>query len=513
MRVTHIFSSMLSVVTLGLGLAPSLLAAPDLTISLSGVPTVSTQGQDKIINFTVNYTNLGDAINTTVRSKAFLIDQNHDYVNVPGLKGIVLPPFDEVLNLAANETSSRQIHLVLPTVAAANYILGAVTDTQSILNEPFDKAMNNTAPDMLSVGQISNTVAETRDLVQAVDIYHEVHTRFDLRNGRASHRSRMVFRGNRDSVSWSNSIYARFLAVDVPGKKLYMSAYNQGTIDKFWSGISWNNEFDKQGRPIYVDYYTNQPLISHLKPGKYLMGPLMNVRDVLPEAFPENNLDLTAFNLNAPVIYSNPEIWLVADNVAQLPTQTLSFMSPVDLSAGQRSYFTSGLPTWLSMTANTGILTSSSSVINSVLTPVGNPAQGEYSATLRMSEVDANAPATLVPVHLFVNGTGHAGLSLSSTSVSFTSQQGIDPEPTTITITNTGTETLKFSLSQQEMWLFLSPSAGQVAPGASVAVQVRAIQYGLRPSSFNSAVTVYSNASNTPTNVSVGYSITTRTTH
>lgn len=490
--------------------ASAVQAAPDLTIALSGTPTIQNSASGRSITFGVTYRNLGDALNgVSVRSKAFLVSATHDYDNQPGLKGIVLPPFDQALTLATNESVTRQITLVLPTVASDRYLLGAVTDTQFVLNESFQNAFNNTAPDMIDVGTVSNSVVETRDLINGIDLYHEVNSKLDLRNGRASHRSRMIARGNLDGVNWRTTIFARFLAIDVANKKLYMSAYNEGSVDKLWSAISWNPEADIQGRRITVDYYGNNPFTSNLRPGRYLLGVLLNSRDQLPEAFPENNLDLTSFTLNSPAVYQNPEIWMVADNVSPLPQQTLMLTSTADLSRGNHTFTAGTLPNWFTMTPSQGTFTSATSILSSVFAPAASLAPGEYSTTLQLSEADAGL-STAVPVKLFVFGNTRPQIALSSSSLNFTSQQGIDPAVSTVTITNNGSETLKFSLNKQEPWLFVSPQAGAVAPGQSVAVQVRAIQYGRQPGSFSDRITVYSNANNTPSTLQVNYSVSAR---
>lgn len=497
-------------VSMGL-VSTNLLAAttPDVVIAIEGTPTVTIENGQKFLNFDVRFQNDGTPINTTIRSKALLIPKN-DYEANPGLKGVVLPTFDVALNLATGATIVHSAHLALPNVAEHEYLLGAVADLTLVAGEGFAEAMNNTTRDLVDVGVLSNTIAnDTRDPILGIDVYHEVHTKFDLRNSRATHRSRMIMRGDRNTVTWNNTIWARFMIVDLAGEKLYMSSYNGSTIDKFWGAISWNAEHDKSGRAIQVDYYTNAPSTAGLAPGKYLMAILLNSRDLLPEPYPENNLDLTAFTFETPSVANNREIWLVPTTGTQAQ-QTLTMQTPVDVSVQGRSYEITSL-NFLTIPTLTGTFVSTSALLNTPVTLNAGLEVGSYSGTLEIVENGATDHPTLVPVKAFVHGEARPALTLPSTAVTLTSQQGLDPVAQTFVISNTGNATLDFSLVEDEPWFSVSPSQGQVAPGQSLTVTVAGKHYAQRPTTVAGQITVYSSANSTASRVTVSYQVQVRT--
>lgn len=482
--------------------------SPDVVIAIEGTPTVTMENGVQHLDFNLRFTNNGTPVNATLKTKALLFPIN-DYEANPGVKGVVLPVFDVAVNLPTGGSLVHPLHLALPVVPSHDYLLGAVTDLLQVSGETFEAAMNNATPDLVEIGHLENQIVnDTRDPIHGIDVYHEVHSKFDLRNGRATHRSRMIMRGDRNTVPWNNTIWARFMTADIDNRTLKMNAYSGQTIDKYWGAISWNAEHDVAGRAIQVDYYTNAPSIT-TGPGKHVMAILLNSRDLLPEPYPENNLDLTAMTISTPALQGGNQIWLVSNGTSSAQ-QTLSFQTPMDVSVQARAYEISSL-NFLTISTLSGTFSGFSAVVNTPVALSSGLQPGRYEGNLEIVENGNAAFPTIVPVKAFVQDSQVPAMSLSSTNVVLTSQQGINPMPSSFTITNTGTADLEFSLFEDEPWLFLSPRDGVVMPGQTATITVSGNQYGLRPMSTAAQVFVYSNTATTMQRLTVNYQVTART--
>lgn len=307
------------------------VAAPDITVAFSG----AAQVEGGKIRFALALTNVGGAMTAElpIKSKAMLFPKANYEMKLVGT-GIVLETVATSAMLGEGETTIVNVEQTLPNVPKGSYYLGATTNTEQSafktvvpegtvvaphLVETYDAQMNNVTEKLADLGELENVVVLTEPKGK-YDLGHEVqNAAISLDAGTAQHSSRNILRmmiAGEDKIpekkEWQDTISARFLFADLENGTLAMGAYHKSAIDKVWFGISWNKEKDAAGHNIVVDYYSNAPIIKKLKPGKYLLGVLMNVNDAFKlDAYPENNLDLTYMALDKQkMIKTNDEVWM-----------------------------------------------------------------------------------------------------------------------------------------------------------------------------------------------------------
>ena len=310
----------------------------------------------------------------TMYSKPVLVPKKNFATQLVG-QGIVLEAFPVDLNLAHGQSVDVAVEVNMPNVAAGSYFLAVTINTkaapiptvddgnvvgeevslalhpmilQSRMNQligtsPFQvykrpiirsqkvtlkfadnefvpetipAQINNVTERMLDLGELADYTG--RQWTGKYDLYHEVvNASFNFGSNTALHGSRNILRimeGNDeipDGSTWETTISARFLFFSLEHGTAHLGPYTSQSIDKVWTAISWSAESDRANRNIHVDYYSNAPYVNHLRPGRYVLGVLMNVTDRFTlDSYPENNLDLTYVNVPAVGnLNVNKEVW------------------------------------------------------------------------------------------------------------------------------------------------------------------------------------------------------------
>lgn len=166
---------------------------------------------------------------------------------------------------------------------------------------------------------------------------------------------------------------------------------------------------------------------------------------------------------------------------------------------------------WLSVTPTSGSLPPSSSAILTVNVVTVNMDLGAYQGALSFSY--AGGQVQQIAIALNVNPPPQPALHLSPQSLSFTSNQGIDPKPQSFTISNPGNAPLNWAMrpdASGQTYLNFSASSGSVPPGQSATVTV-APALGSANGTITSTLTIIDTDHGTnvpPQKVSVSIAIT-----
>lgn len=487
---------------------PAPAATADLLVSFSGPATVSA-GK---ISFSLTLKNAGAAMTgeAPVKTKAMLFPKADYATKIVG-KGLVLETIDTTLNLASGQETTVTVERLLPNIPKGSYFLGATTNTSASaftdpdeddvntqpanaaphLVELYDAQLNNVTVHMLDLGELEVLVPDAGPKGK-YDICHEVQNgaiRFDA--GTASHSSRNILRvlDGEDKLppkaDWRKSISARFLFADVEAGTLTMGAYTKGSIDKVWTGISWQSEKDAEGHDIYVDYYDNAPSIAHLLPGKYVLGVLSNVNDEFKlDAMPENNLDLTFMNLDKQhIIKMVDEVWVSVNDGDDI-SASASINGRGDLHAW--SYKAANLPAWLKLEAKGGKY---SYAVNGTLeagaVPVG---MTEVPVTVTATKDGKTFDKATVfkifknggPVPFIPNLPKNGRVRAESEGVKLAEVNGVKTLSYEVTIQNAGSETLHYSLAKGSAALKANgPEKREIAPGQSHKIALTLVLVGI----------------------------------
>lgn len=472
------------------------------TIQPNSVAVLTTATGETRLRFEVVVQNIGTAaVTSALRIKPFIIpNENHPF-HSNNANGMVLPTL--ISNVSINPAGFAAITYegLLPVDRAASYLLSVVINPDHSIVE---STQLDNATDLVSIGRLNPT---TYSVPTGFDIYTEVPNGLDFRYGGVSHSLRTIMRGNGwpNSTSPDEDLWARFMLADLQTKKVYTLPYTSDirAVDKQWYAIAWHNEFEKNGSPIVVDYYSQSPTLQHVPPGEYKFLLLMNTRDKVAENNPYNNLESRPMSLKALSLYaqnsygSRPleQIWLVqkaSDTAA--PTFTGELWTAYNNSS---NFSFSGMPDWLLATPSTGNIGGNGT--SASVTFTSNFARG--TAAARSTTVglvsDRFATPAQIPVKLFSWGATAPILTLSATSLQFNSTQTVYPAAQTVTVSNTGTAPMEWAIANSSNWVAVSPSAGTLAPGQSQVVTVAVHPQVLSPWGNSEArLTVLSSAQN-----------------
>ena len=144
---------------------------------------------------------------------------------------------------------------------------------------------------------------------------------------------------------------------------------------------------------------------------------------------------------------------------------------------------------WLALASGSGSVAPGSSTSVAVNVTSASLAPGTYNATITISDASAtNSPQT-ASVTLTVT-PGPPTISLSSDTLFFSAQAGVNPSAQSISIGNTGGQTLNWTGTDDQSWLALGQGSGSVAPGSSQTVQVNVTSDALNPGTYDATITI-----------------------
>jgi uncharacterized protein (TIGR03437 family) len=167
---------------------------------------------------------------------------------------------------------------------------------------------------------------------------------------------------------------------------------------------------------------------------------------------------------------------------------------------GNRTWTASSTADWLRPANSTGTLPATLSVS---AVPAGL-ARGTYTATLRITSSGFTRD---LPASLTLLGPGESSLFVNTTQLSLTSQTGFPAVVCrSVALTSFGNGAIDWSARTGAPWLSMLPASGR-APGNPA---ICASAETLAPGTYNSVVTINSNAPNGPQSVTVSFTATPR---
>jgi hypothetical protein len=268
-----------------------------------------------------------------------------------------------------------------------------------------------------------------------------------------------------NSTNWTSGDNVTLLAIPVNG----------------WGFVNWTGDIPgpATANPSYVIMDSDKNVTAHFTE----LAPVLNVTP--------HNLTLTvAPNATDNRIYT----------VKNIGGGTLSWNS------SNVTYDPAGNMTWLTQNITSGNLTANvSHTVLVTANTTGLEVGRTYNATINIT---GNSSVPLL-VTLNVGIPGLPVISVSPTTLTFTTNEGENPADKTLEVWNSGSGTLNWSLSDNAIWLDESPKSGS-STGAddktSVSVSVDAS--GMEVGDYSATITITGpGASNTPQSVLVNLHI------
>jgi len=475
--------------------ATNLKADYDFGAAITGPVTI----KNKKIEVSVKVSNRGAKdFEGTLRFKGFLIpDENHP-LDSDLNDGTVLPIADLPVSVAAGQEIVVPFRADLPILRKAKYLIGVIVNSNDAVLE--STPMNN-ATDLVEAGELE--VIGHRDV--PMDLYAEINGPIRLIMGGAGHSLRTILRGDKlffpsDDYP-SEKLWARFYAANLAKRSLYMLPYDKYEFDKNWYSVYYANETDKNGKAIFVDYYTQAPRFDLLPPGGYKFLTLLNHRDTLPEALLSNNLDAKPFTLT-PMGYSAKQgLWFVASGTtkAVVPFQLTNVYGvngnwKIEKSAGAD---------WLSLSTSQGEFTTSATPVIEVTANPEGLVSGGYTAELTATLTDFPDYSMKLPVNLYVPPANPPAVTVETPSLTFYTKQSEGVGTQTLRFRNSGQSELWWQLESNQEWLVLGATGGKLMPGAVASITIKVRTGGLPPSSYEGKLTLLTSAKHDATLVPV----------
>ena len=167
-----------------------------------------------------------------------------------------------------------------------------------------------------------------------------------------------------------------------------------------------------------------------------------------------NDIQAQELQWVGPVIgLSPPAIPFTLEEGGSPRTQTLTVSNQ---GGGILSWSASEDRWWMEISPASGSLGPGQSAGISVTVSDIDLAKGEYQGEITVTGLNAiNSPQT---ASVSLNYIQKPRIGFSSTSLSFSTEERVDPAPQTLTVTNTGGGTLAWSASDGADWLSLSPT-------------------------------------------------------
>lgn len=465
---------------------------------LKGRITGSVNVSNSQASFSFEVENAGSlASQGTLRVKPFLLPT----VAKRGAteRGVVLPFANFQIDLAAGRTTTLNYSAELPNVPAGTYLMALILNSNAALNE---SDIVNNITDLVEVGRVSNS-ATPRGTAN-VNVYTELQGELNLYSGGASHSLRAIAANERPSFSPSQ-LWGRFLMANLSTRKVYTLPYNSSNTEKQWGSFAISEELGTDGRPVFIDYYSQAPIYENVPPGEYLYMTLINSHDLVEEKDTSDNLEYRAITLNPFRVIGVETVVLNSQN-------SLSYDLQINKLYQRNTEWSVQIPSnasWLSVGRTDGTLDGSSSTANiNVRAAQGTLTTGTYRTEMTLTSRAFPGATVRVPVVFSVHGNNAPRFNISSTRLDYSCRQGTNPASQTLTIRNTGNAPLIFKAFANLIWMKLSVSEGEIAPGSSMDVTVAIDSAGLRiDNDFSGTIQFYNNADNSPASVSTNLSI------
>ncbi len=212
---------------------------------------------------------------------------------------------------------------------------------------------------------------------------------------------------------------------------------------------------------------------------------------------------------NLSLVAGTPQSPTIALNTSSLSPSTDEGSSPANdtftvsnSGGGTLSYSVSDDQSWMSVSPTTGTSTGEADTIT-VSYSAGALAPGTYNGTITVSDSAATNNPQTIAVALTVNALP-ATITLNTSSLSPSTDEGSSPANDTFTVQNTGGSTpLYYMVADDASWLSVSPATGD-STGEADTITVSYATGSLSAGTHNATITVSDpNATNNPQTIAV----------
>lgn len=476
------------------GISSLSYAGVDLVGSVENVSVTVLESGNQRMSFDLKVKNIGDVpYDGRFSFKPILIATDaatapHFSQRGAVLDGQVLPS----LTVQPGEEVSVGYSSTLPKIRRGDYRMSIFINNDASVVE--SETLNNMT-DLVDVNNLE--VLTAPDDSGAFNITTEIDGDVRMRQGGVSHWLKTIVHGDPSQFPGpagnDEDLWARFLLIDMKSRKVFSAAYVRygGSavttckgyqVDKEWFAISYSNEFDYLGNPIFIDYYNQSPCFEDLEPGDYLFAEIINSRDLVKETNVHDNLSLIPVQI-APTNISKfmPELWMVSENNAPV-TQAISLSASYVKTSAWSIDLTSA-PTSLRVDVRAGQIGNDSPGQNLNFTWDGSGVEQLQAGELAMSFEKFPNAQQRIPYRLF---SFAAGLAPVLTVTGEEKSIVLDPVPSVKTVTfkfqNTGLSPMHWKAMPFESFVTLEVSEGTLQPGES---QDLAVEIDLRRISAN----------------------------
>jgi len=451
---------------------------PDLQGRIVGPVRV----QSGTISFRVEITNSGTArVQGSLSIKPFLLPLGLTGQGlVPAKDGVVLKVKSYGIDLRpGNQVSKSYTEDLARNIPRNDYLLAVVLDSKDQFHELNEK---NNVTDFVSAGNIRRSLSPQSG---RFDFYSEIDGAAVAMDNGVAHTLRTILQrsgvpeGTDPFPQPSGDLWARFMLADPrPGGHVYTLNYDDEKEEKQFYSLSWAEEEDSRGRPIYVDVYYQTPYFHGVPIGDYQFLTLMDSHDRVNERDESNNLDSHPFGVPALELTDFPRTWFaVSARQPHAGVRTVSFRNLHSGPVNWKAEIPTAAKRWLTVQEpSSGVLQAGETAQVNLSLASGSIPAGRYDTTLALSVQEFRNGVQQVPVKLFVHGDAVPVARVAPQELSFRLREHVHPPVQTFRISNTGTKLLYFQLQSCEEWIsvspLVSPLSGSILPGAFRDVRV-----------------------------------------
>jgi hypothetical protein len=203
--------------------------------------------------------------------------------------------------------------------------------------------------------------------------------------------------------------------------------------------------------------------------------------------------------VTGPDVLQGPPYLLLSSDTLNLGsgdeiTNSSKLLAISNAGGGQLTWQASVGQPWLQISPKSGSIASGSHMTAMVAVDRSKLAPGSYQTNIIFT---SNTGQITLPVRMTVTPLQpqhEAVLQLSAAVLSFSgSARGGEPQPQTVTVSNPGVQSLDWSssltLQSGSGWLWITPQAGEVAPGGQQQILVGVTAQGLAPGVYKGTIT------------------------